>query len=125
MFEIDVTAHGKGITFTIDKVQRGYELRQVDEDGDSWRVGVYESVEAAFARAGRNASEWFRRKGNAMTVKEFTGMQSEFAHKRLKFTVDEVPLTVWNFDMLAGKTVVAWGMHADGIIEITTKCEEC
>lgn len=60
-----------------------------------------------------------------MTVKEFTGMQAEFAPKRLKFTVDEVPLTVWNFDMLAGKTVAAWGMHVDGIIEITTKCEEC
>lgn len=60
-----------------------------------------------------------------MTVKEFTGMQSEFAPKRLKFTVDGTPLTVWNFDMLAGKTVVAWGMHVDGIIEITTKCEEC
>lgn len=57
MFEINVTAPGKDITFTIDKVQRGYELRQVDADGDSWRVGVYESVEAAFARAGRNASE--------------------------------------------------------------------
>lgn len=57
MFEINVTAHGKDITFTIDKVQRGYELRQVDADGDSWRAGVYESVEAAFARAGRNVSE--------------------------------------------------------------------
>lgn len=57
MFEINVTAHGKDITFTIEKVQRGYELRQVDADGDSWRVGVYESVEAAFARAGRNASK--------------------------------------------------------------------
>ena len=22
-------------------------------------------------------------------------------------------------------TVVAWGVHVDGIIEITTKCEEC
>lgn len=60
-----------------------------------------------------------------MTVKEFTGMQSEFAPKRLKFTVDGTPLTVWNFDMLAGKTVAAWGMLVDGIIEITTKCEEC
>lgn len=69
MFEINVTAHGKDITFTIDKVQRGYELRQVDADG--------------------------------------------------------APLTVWNFDMLAGKTVAAWGMRVDGIIEITTKCEEC
>lgn len=39
MFEIDVTAHGKDITFTIEKVRRGYELRQVDEDGDGWRVG--------------------------------------------------------------------------------------
>lgn len=57
MFEINVTAHGKDITFTIEKTQRGYELRQVDEGGDSWRVGVYESVEAAFARAGRNASK--------------------------------------------------------------------
>lgn len=57
MFEINVTAPGKDITFTIEKVARGYELRQVDEDGDSWRVGVYESVEAAFARAGRNVSE--------------------------------------------------------------------
>lgn len=57
MFEINVTARGKDITFTIEKVQRGYELRQVDTDGDSWRVGVYESVEAAFARAGRNVSE--------------------------------------------------------------------
>lgn len=57
MFEIDVTAHGKDITLTIEKVARGYELRQVDGDGDSRRVGVYESVEAAFARAGRNVSE--------------------------------------------------------------------
>lgn len=57
MFEINVTTHGKDITFTVKKVARGYELRQVDEDGDSWRVGAYESVEAAFARAGRNVSE--------------------------------------------------------------------
>lgn len=57
MFEINVMVHGKDITFTVEKVQRGYELRQVDADGDSWRVGVYESVEAAFARAGRNASK--------------------------------------------------------------------
>lgn len=57
MFEINVTAHGKDITFTVEKTQRGYELRQVDADCDNWRVGVYESVEAAFARAGRNASE--------------------------------------------------------------------
>ena len=56
MFEVNVTAHGKDITFTIEKVQRGYELRQVDAFIDM-RVGVYESVEAAFARAGRNASE--------------------------------------------------------------------
>lgn len=60
-----------------------------------------------------------------MTVKEFTGMQSEFARKRLKFTVDGMLLTAWNFNMLAGKTVTAWGMYVDGIIEITTKCEEC
>lgn len=57
MFEINVTAYGKDITFTIEKVPRGYELCEVDADGDSWRVGVYESVEAAFARAGRNASK--------------------------------------------------------------------
>lgn len=60
-----------------------------------------------------------------MTVKEFVGTQSEFASKRLKFTVDGVLLTVWNFDMLAGKTVALWGMYVDGIIEIMTKCEEC
>lgn len=60
-----------------------------------------------------------------MTVEEFTGMRSEFAPKRVEFTVDGVLSTVWNFDMLAGKIVAAWGMHVDGIIEITTKCEEC
>lgn len=60
-----------------------------------------------------------------MTIKEFTGMQSEFAPKRVKFTADGVPLTVWDFDMLTGKTVAAWGMRVDGTIEITTKCEEC
>lgn len=60
-----------------------------------------------------------------MTVKEFTGMQSEFAPKRVKFTVDGVPLTVWNFDMLAGKTVAAWGMYVNGVIEISTECGEC
>lgn len=59
-----------------------------------------------------------------MTVKEFTGMQSESAPKWVKFTVDGVPLTIWNFDMLAGKTVMAWGMCIDDVIEITTKCEE-
>lgn len=57
MFEINVTTHGKDVTFTVEKVSHGYELREFDADGDSWRVGVYESVEAAFARAGRNASK--------------------------------------------------------------------
>ena len=57
MFKINVTAHGKNIIFTIEKVAYGYELRQVDDDGDSWRVGVYESVEAAFARMGHDISK--------------------------------------------------------------------
>lgn len=35
-----------------------------------------------------------------MTIKEFIGMQSEFAPKRVKFTVD-------------------------GVIEISTECGEC
>ena len=60
-----------------------------------------------------------------MTVKEFTGMQGEFAPKRVESTVDGVPSTVWDLDMPAGKTATAWGMRVDGIIEITTKCEEC
>lgn len=60
-----------------------------------------------------------------MTIKEFTGMQSEFAPKRVKFTVEGVPLTIHDFDLFAGKTVAAWGMRVDGIIEIVTKYEEC
>lgn len=54
MFEINVTAHGKNITFIIKKVTRGYELHQVDEDDGSWCVGVYESVEVAFASMARH-----------------------------------------------------------------------
>lgn len=38
-----------------------------------------------------------------MTIKEFTGMQSEFAPKRVEFTVEGVPLTIHNFDLFAGK----------------------
>lgn len=60
-----------------------------------------------------------------MTVKEFTGMQSEFAPKPIKFTIDGVPLTVHNFDLLADAVVMAWGQYIDNVIEITTKCEEC
>lgn len=60
-----------------------------------------------------------------MTVKEFTGMQAEFAPKQVKFAVDGVPLTIHNFDMLADKTVAVWAMYVDGLIDILTKCEGC
>lgn len=53
MIEIDIMTHGKNITFIIDKVPRGYELHEIDEHCDSWRVGVYESIEAAFASMAR------------------------------------------------------------------------
>lgn len=33
---------------------RGYELHEIDEHCDSWRVGVYESIEAAFASMARH-----------------------------------------------------------------------
>ena len=52
--EVNITAHGKDITFTIEEVPRGYELRQIDTDGDYWRVGVYESVGAALAGIARH-----------------------------------------------------------------------
>nr|DAH46730.1 MAG TPA: hypothetical protein [Caudoviricetes sp.] len=57
MIEIDIMTHGKNITFIIDKVPRGYELHEIDEHCDSWRVGVYESIEAAFARMGHDISK--------------------------------------------------------------------
>ena len=60
-----------------------------------------------------------------MTVKEFTGMQAEFAPKRVKFTAEGVPLTIRNFDLFADKTVAVWAMYVDGVIDILTKCEEC
>lgn len=60
-----------------------------------------------------------------MTVKEFVGMQAEFAPKQVKFTVEGVPLTTHNFDLFADKVVVVWAMYVDGIIDIVTKYEEC
>ncbi len=57
MIEIDIMTHGKNITFIIDKVPSGYELYEIDEHCDSWRVGVYESIEAAFARMGHDISK--------------------------------------------------------------------
>lgn len=52
--EVDITAHGKDIAFTIEEVPRGHELRRIDADGDYRRVGVYESIEAAFAGMARH-----------------------------------------------------------------------
>lgn len=57
MIEIDIMTHGKDIVFIIDKVPRGYELREIDANCDSWRIGVYESIEAAFARMGHDISK--------------------------------------------------------------------
>lgn len=54
MIEIDIMTHGKNITFIIDKVPRGYELHEIDEHCDSWRIGVYESIEAAFVSMARH-----------------------------------------------------------------------
>lgn len=45
-----------GSKFTIEPVARGYELRMADEDGDTRRLGVYATVEEAFARAGRESA---------------------------------------------------------------------
>lgn len=60
-----------------------------------------------------------------MTVKEFVGMQSEFAPKRIKFIVDGVPLTMHNFDLLADNVVMAWGQYIDNVIEISMECGGC
>lgn len=55
MFEINVTVPGNDYAFTIEQVARGYELRVADEDGDMCRLGVYATIEEAFARAGRES----------------------------------------------------------------------
>lgn len=55
-----------------------------------------------------------------MTVKEFVGSQSEFAEKCVKFTVDDAPLTIRNYDTFRDLTVACWGMRADGMIHIMT-----
>lgn len=52
--EVNISVHGKDITFTVEEVPRGYQLRRIDTDGDGWRVGIYESVEAAFASMARH-----------------------------------------------------------------------